>query len=1224
MRWLLVAALVLVSSCLPMSRGADIPPGAIRGRVVRTDGAPAAFARITVDRAHRVVVADGSGTFTIRGLPAGTYMLRTERDDNSDGQLDVGALVPATLLADARGGVGFTSLGDVTLLPALQADGVVVDGAGASVVAVRVAADGSRFAEEVVRADVDGSYRFPALLSASTIEVLAVSADGTAVSALQQKPMPPPADVGQPPARVTFDPLVLVAATQPLRLAITPAVGDALVTTASSRGTQTFAVAIGNGVVEVDVRDDAGPFDVLVQAGELEGFLSGVVAGDVTWAMFMQVPTCVLIGAPDCDGDGVVGLPYTDVVGVPDLPAWRACASTCSVFGADLDVARCAFDNVVYDCDDDSDGQPDVTEPAECRDRGDDFDGDGLCGSADAFPNCRANSDISPSCAPGVVPPPPVVRGEFEQPVVVDGCPDDTLCLAPTALLDGSRQPVSPSLRVTGLGAGSGEHMIAARLPQIPPVLPRIIEVDGQRLFAFEVPPFSLGASEVMLVPVAYSDGSGGYAVFSQNATLLLAGNPPPTPPTSAQHLFVVAPIAVFPDSEQTYEYETVQMFRDVQLSVSTRATLTITRAFVASDGAQLKAEDDQMGNAAYVTLGGEAAGTVVGNVLATSLRVPADGTFVVDGITALNGETFGVDAGAILQVRNFVGMDIFGAPAGAVKLGPNDVPAPVGVVRSITADALFVVDDIDMTNSLAANRLTMADGQAQTFVITYRGEDTAIGSCCNDAIDELGNITCTQDECEPAVVLPEVALTPGPHLVIADADLVTVDSLGAFINDQVADNVADEIYVDVPNELQQQQRLPGDPSFRFFVREDVASITVGYRRGLLVNFIDVSVVHQPRVIAVDCTAGAPIDIPFATLPARWTLSLGRVVSHGDAFPNEVVSNTGVTLRVDCATALQSIAALPATIRVAPAFSTYTFDNSTPVIGVEGYMLLVVGSTTRVGYAWTGRSDVGDGGNNNNWLATDGARRAPDIDDTAFLVDVGQPPPTNGVRTGTLIVGFQDDRIEDDGSSTTSADLSGTEVANLLVGDNDLVASAVPILLRVPANGTSTVRGQVGGFDVAAGTTTTVNAPVRAGVVTVFGELIATAQLDTGPMTIAADGRLRGEAPVTLNSLDIAGTASFQNTVVTVTNTLKANGAPANISLSTSTLQTFAAFDAPDLTLAMFGGSVLEHTGGALGTIVVGTNDNALNPTNPLLAPFAPVCVDIGGVVQVGCPPPSR
>jgi hypothetical protein len=197
----------------------------------------------------------------------------------------------------------------------------------------------------------------------------------------------------------------------------------------------------------------------------------------------------------------------------------------------------------------------------------------------------------------------------------------------------------------------------------------------------------------------------------------------------------------------------------------------------------------------------------------------------------------------------------------------------------------------------------------------------------------------------------------------------------------------------------------------------------------------------------------------------------------------------------------------------------------------------------------------------------------------------------------------------------------GTEVANLLVGDNDLVASAVPILLSAGDNVTSTVRGQVGGFDVAAGTTTTVNAPVRAGIVTVFGELIATAQLDTGPMTIAANGSLRGEAPMTLNSLDIAGTAFFQNTVVTVTNTLKANGAPASITLSTSTLETFAAFDAPDLTLAMFVGSVLEHTGGALGTIVVGTNDNALNPTDPLLAPFDRICVDIGGVVQVGCPP---
>ena len=95
---------------------------------------------------------------------------------------------------------------------------------------------------------------------------------------------------------------------------------------------------------------------------------------------------------PDCDGDGRWGLPTFS----PESQArWATCVAQCqAAFGAVGAERRCIIDDDVYDCDDDGDGQPDVTENPACvgLGRGTDYDGDGLCSGQDPFPRCAANN----------------------------------------------------------------------------------------------------------------------------------------------------------------------------------------------------------------------------------------------------------------------------------------------------------------------------------------------------------------------------------------------------------------------------------------------------------------------------------------------------------------------------------------------------------------------------------------------------------------------------------------------------------------------------------------------------------------------------------------------------------------------------------------------------------------------------------------------------------------
>jgi hypothetical protein len=182
------------------------------------------------------------------------------------------------------------------------------------------------------------------------------------------------------------------------------------------------------------VRLPLGVFDVtLCLADGTRAFMPDVGIGlddgvPLFGPLFVGAPLdCVrsIDGSParDCDEDGIAGLPPL-LPGAPDFDddraLWLSCADACTrtnltvpdTFGARA-IASCTVGGRTFDCDDDGDGQPDVTEPPSCYGPflGTDHDGDGQCSSEDPFPRCAGNVN----CAGTDDFPPPVtalVRGQ--------------------------------------------------------------------------------------------------------------------------------------------------------------------------------------------------------------------------------------------------------------------------------------------------------------------------------------------------------------------------------------------------------------------------------------------------------------------------------------------------------------------------------------------------------------------------------------------------------------------------------------------------------------------------------------------------------------------------------------------------------------------------------------------------------------------------------------------
>jgi hypothetical protein len=407
--------------CLPLERGRDVATGSVSGQIVIATSEvrePVPYAQLSLLPAGRVAMADANGGFLITGLTASPYTLRSVVDDDGDGRIEAG--VWRDIVIDGRNGRnGFVLAGELVLLPTLSANGCVTNGGEeARVVAVHVSGDGVRTVERTAVANSDGCYVLPRLLSAARLEVTALSADGLRASATTAIDLPAGEErrsIVVPIADLSLE----LRTNQQLLLRATPTPSSAVVELRSSRTGSVFAAAtVEDNLVVVDLSvlptADLGPFDVTVSTPEGNGFVSNIFAGDIAWdVVLVRDDRCARLPGRDCDNDGLPSLPY-DNDGNEVAATWTACAGACINTTINIATRSCAAE-VVYDCDDDADGQADVTEPIACLGIGDDFDGDGLCGALDPFPLCADNSDANPACFEegSEPPPPPLVRDDF-------------------------------------------------------------------------------------------------------------------------------------------------------------------------------------------------------------------------------------------------------------------------------------------------------------------------------------------------------------------------------------------------------------------------------------------------------------------------------------------------------------------------------------------------------------------------------------------------------------------------------------------------------------------------------------------------------------------------------------------------------------------------------------------------------------------------------------------
>jgi hypothetical protein len=445
----LIAAALAFGCSFSFERGSDLGPGDIAGQAVSEVGAPLPFARLQIDGTSRVVLADRNGEFVVRGLPAGTWVIRASHDFNGDG-LPERAGVRAAQLRESGGQTGFLVIGQVTLDVIAKATGLVRDQdgnpvEGAKVVVVRsTEVEPELFleggVEQLTSTDAGGAFIFPAL-AAGDVTFKAFLEQGPG-SFLSSEPvtvsLEPGDDSDLPLATLVIDRDADTERQVQIDL-LPPPVGDdvkVILTAPGALPDNADLADFNAGLVQAGgpsvsfAAVPVGIYDVhLVTSAGARGLLCGQAPAtpgpllEVWGAVELGDDACVVgaAGDRDCDADGQPGLPL-DGDG-PDLDIWTACAPACATgFGGAGANPTCETAEGVFDCDDDGDGQPDVTEPFLCTTRcaGHDTDGDNVCQYLDPFPQCASNDPADPACTtdqgPSFVQPP--VRPEYGGPPV--------------------------------------------------------------------------------------------------------------------------------------------------------------------------------------------------------------------------------------------------------------------------------------------------------------------------------------------------------------------------------------------------------------------------------------------------------------------------------------------------------------------------------------------------------------------------------------------------------------------------------------------------------------------------------------------------------------------------------------------------------------------------------------------------------------------------------------
>lgn len=434
------------AGCLyEFDRNNDLGPGDVAGQAVRPSGEVASFASVRIEGLPIRATAQPDGHFLVRGVPEGTWRLNAKDDVDQDGWPERSAVVGFRILntAAAEGLFGTgepalssVNLGEVVLEGTIRLEGVVEDDTGAVAPDARVVIvhDSVPIAgvdsesvpsfgavESRVATGQDGRFIVPAVAAGTFVVIAYAERDaGLFIS--------PPTTVTQfsgAASLVGDDRLILSASDQERAVAF----GVAPAPDASSDVTLRLRRAGAGSDVPTDDRtatfDDGtwtvdavplGPWTVQVL---VDGVLTSrleprfVLPGTGPQAFGAFVVSDGSCRDCDCDGDGIRGLPQPPESDVRNAicdgsaadarSIWDACEARC---GAGARV--CLSGGIVYDCEDDLDGQSDVAEPA-CYgvDKGGaDCDGDGICEVFDPDDRCANGrlcnpEDVVNLCAGG-------------------------------------------------------------------------------------------------------------------------------------------------------------------------------------------------------------------------------------------------------------------------------------------------------------------------------------------------------------------------------------------------------------------------------------------------------------------------------------------------------------------------------------------------------------------------------------------------------------------------------------------------------------------------------------------------------------------------------------------------------------------------------------------------------------------------------------------------------
>ncbi|MDP2344988.1 MAG: carboxypeptidase-like regulatory domain-containing protein [Deltaproteobacteria bacterium] len=402
----IVVALAL-AACSPLDRVEGLEPGSISGR-------GPAFMHVNVDGVARPRHADDDGAFSIGGLTRGSWVLRLVDDDTGEGPGDRGLVRAVSIGVDAQERPEAVLLGDLELKATGTVSGRVVDGAGngvraATVVVFRTGFDlgalglGALQAEGSTACDDDGAFVLRHL-ARGPLRVLAFSAgltsDVTSLAGFDDDVRLVLAPAGAATVVIDFaidddangqgdvDVWIMPAGEAPIGNPTRVALGgDA-------------RLAIDPGIVDV--------FAIRVGVAG-QGVLLGqvAVADELTrWGPLLLQERDPCAQGGDVDDDGVGGLPIVDFDQLADPDAdptqraveqarralWATCAETC----LSAPRAICTIEDQRFDCDDDDDGQPDVSEEPSCLGAcgSTDLDLDGFCDRSDLDPPCSGDDDV--------------------------------------------------------------------------------------------------------------------------------------------------------------------------------------------------------------------------------------------------------------------------------------------------------------------------------------------------------------------------------------------------------------------------------------------------------------------------------------------------------------------------------------------------------------------------------------------------------------------------------------------------------------------------------------------------------------------------------------------------------------------------------------------------------------------------------------------------------------